>query len=215
MFTGIIEEIGIISKITSFAGGKRLNIAAKKVLDDLDIDQSIAISGVCLTVVEVNESSFTVEAVGETLIKTTIAHLRAKMPVNLERALRLNDRLGGHWVQGHINGIGSISRFEKRGESWYLEVSIPPVLRKYVIPEGSIAIDGISLTIAHLLDNRVGISVIPHTFKSTTMSNYKIGQSINIETDFLARYIENLLKNSQYQRKDATFSQEWFKRIGF
>lgn len=215
MFTGIIEEIGIISKIISFPGGKRLKIAAQKVLDDLDIDQSIAISGICLTTVETDKNSFTVEVVGETLQKTTMALVKEDIPVNLERALRLNDRLGGHWVQGHVNGIGKVMRFEKRGDSWYLEVSLSANLMKYVIQEGSIALDGISLTIAQVMDNRIGISVIPHTYKNTTISNYKIGQSINIETDFLARYIENFLNNEQYQKKNETFTQEWFKSLGF
>ena len=215
MFTGIIEEIGIVSQIITIPGGKRLKIAARKVLEDLDIDQSIAISGVCLTAVEITENDFSVEAVGETLQKTTIALVRNQTPVNLERALRLNDRLGGHWVQGHVNGIGKVRRFDNRGESWYLEISLPALLMKYVIPEGSIALDGISLTIAQVMDNRIGVSVIPHTYKSTTIAHYKIGQSINIETDFLAKYIEKFLENVQYQRKYATFSQEWFKKIGY
>jgi riboflavin synthase len=215
MFTGIIEEIGFISKITSFPGGKRLKIVAQKVLDDLAIDQSIAISGVCLTVVEIGKNSFTVEAVGETLQKTTMDLIRVQIPVNLERALRLNDRLGGHLIQGHVNGIGKVMRLERRGNSWYLEVSLPAILMKYIIEEGSIALDGVSLTIAHVMDNRVGISVIPYTYKNTTISDYKIGQQLNIETDFMARYIENFLKNTQHQIKNATFSQEWFKRLGF
>lgn len=215
MFTGIIEEVGTISKIKTLQGGRRITIKAQKVIDDLDIDHSIAVSGVCLTVVELEKGGFTVEAVGETLQKTTLSRSKSGMSVNLERALRFNDRLGGHLVQGHVNGMGNITSSDKKGESWYLELEIPASLSKYVIPEGSIAVDGISLTIAQLMENRLAISVIPHTYKNTTVSSYKIGQMVNIEIDFLARYVEKILLNTSFERKNATFSQEWFKRLGF
>jgi riboflavin synthase len=118
-------------------------------------------------------------------------------------------------VQGHVNGLGKVTSIDNKGESWYLELEIPASLAKYVIPEGSIAVDGISLTIAQVMENRLVISVIPHTYKNTTVSSYKNGQPVNIEIDFLARYVEKILLNTSFERKNATFSQDWFKRLGF
>jgi riboflavin synthase len=215
MFTGIIEEIGKISKQTYFRGGKRMMIRASKVLHDLEINHSIAVSGVCLTVIQVNDAGFIVEAVGETLKKSTLANIKTNTTVNLERALRPADRLGGHLVQGHVNGLGVVLSLTKRGENWFMEVMIPATLQRYVIPEGSIAIDGVSLTIAHIDNKRVGISVIPHTFKHTIISSYKIGQKVNIEIDFLARYVEKLVAGKNINTNYATFSEDWFKTLGF
>jgi len=215
MFTGLIEEIGKVTGITSIPGGKRIKIKASKVLEDLAVDHSIAVLGVCLTVVQVDDTGFTVEAVGETLKKSSLANLKNNTLVNLERALRPSNRLGGHLVQGHVNGLGVVSQLDKRGEYWYLEIKLPSVLTRYVIPEGSIAIDGVSLTIAHLHNNRAGFSVIPYTFKNTIISNYRIGQKVNIEIDFLARYVEKFIADKNLSGKDETFSQQWFKKLGF
>jgi riboflavin synthase len=213
MFTGLIEEIGQISSVTQIAGGKRLKIKAVKILDDLKIDDSVAINGVCLTSVKIDSDGFWTEAVGTTLEKTTLAKIHQGETVNLERAVRLSDRLGGHLVQGHVNGIGTITKISKLGENYFIEVSIPDNLQKYLIDEGSIALDGISLTIAKLINSTVGLSIIPHTWNNTNLVRRKVGDKVNIETDVIAKYIEKLI--SSKENPNDKFSDEWFKKIGY
>ena len=216
MFTGIIEETGKIIKISSISNGKQFKISSSKILTDLQVNHSVAVSGVCLTVISVNKGSFSVEAVGETLKKTTLAKMKQNQSVNLERAIQMNDRIGGHLIQGHINGIGKIKKINKKGENWYLEVVIPKELNAYVIDEGSISIDGISLTIAYLENTNIGISIIPHTFKNTIIPSYKAGKDVNIEVDFLAKYVEKVLHKQIYQKdKKVIFSKEWFETLGY
>jgi riboflavin synthase len=215
MFTGIIEETGIIKTIKNIRGGKRIVLSANRVLEDLRIEHSIAVSGVCLTVVDCSNSSFSVEAVGETLDKSTIGKLKQKQRVNLERAMSLNARLGGHLLQGHVNGVGRIDKIRQRGDNWFFEIKIPEDLKKYVIPEGSIAIDGISLTIATLEDTRVGLSIIPYTYQNTTLNQSKPGDDCNIETDIIGRYVENLLFHKKKEEKNNRITTEWLKSQGF
>ncbi len=212
MFTGLIEEIGTISRIDRISGGLRISVTAQKILDDLAVDHSVALNGVCLTAVNLRNNGFSAEAVGETLEKSNLSHLRVGDPVNLERALRMNDRLGGHLVQGHVNGIGKIFRFQQRGDNWLLEVDMPGELTRYIIPEGSIALDGISLTVAHFNGIRLGVSVIPHTYQNTVLKFRKAGDLMNVEIDFFARYIENFLR---HDRGGETFSENWLKRMGY
>lgn len=221
MFTGLIEEIGKVKKIDSISGGIRISLSASKIMDDLKIDDSVSVNGVCLTAVKIDSNNFVVEAVGETLKKTTFVELKENQIVNLERAVRLNDRLGGHLVQGHVNGVGRITNIQKLGENYFLEVEVPVHLTKYLIDEGSIAIDGISLTIAKLVDNKVGVSIIPHTWKSTNLSTRNIGAKVNIETDVIAKYIEKLLMNKKQNstgpadESGKPFSKEWFEEMGY
>ena len=193
MFTGIIEEVGRIRTSEPIDGGTRLTVHAPKISTGLDIGNSISVNGVCLTVVDNNPDSFIMEAVGETLEKTNIGELVVGSMVNLERALAATGRFGGHIVQGHVNATGTIQEWYRRGENWFLTVDLPPSLRRYVILEGSIAIDGISLTVATLADNRVGINIIPHTARVTNLQERQAGQRVNIEVDVLAKYVENLL----------------------
>ncbi len=193
MFTGIIEEIGEIVAIQKMTNGVRISVSAKKVLDDLKVDDSISIDGACQTVTGIQDRGFTVEAVGETLEKTTLARFRTGRKVNLERALTLQTRLGGHLVQGHVNGTGTVNKWIPRGENYYLEIELEPNLLHYCIAEGSIAVNGISLTIARLGSSSVGISIIPHTVKQTTLNHIKTGDPVNIETDVIAQYVERLL----------------------
>ncbi|MBU1100389.1 MAG: riboflavin synthase [Bacteroidetes bacterium] len=214
MFTGLIEEIGKITKISNIPGGKTLHISANNILDDLKIDDSVAVNGVCLTATKLSGNGFWADAVGATLEKTTLATIRENFSVNLERSVRLMDRLGGHLVQGHVNGIAKISQINKLGDNYFLEVAIPEGLKKYVIDEGSISIDGISLTIAKLNGIKVGVSVIPHTWKSTTLCKNKIGDNVNIETDVIAKYIEKLLLSNTDEDK-SKFSDDWFKKMGY
>ena len=212
MFTGIIEEIGKIIKIESIAGGKKLKILMDRISDDIKIDDSIAVNGVCLTITGIDKSGVWLDIVGETLEKTTLASMREGGSVNLERALRLSDRLGGHLVQGHVNGVGEITQISKRGENYYLEIFLPPDLIRYVVNEGSITVDGISLTIARIENMRIGISIIPHTWQHTMLSNARVGQKVNIETDVLAKYVEKILNNF---REEDKYSKEWFQELGY
>ena len=215
MFTGIIEEIGVIIRSSLIPGGQKITIRADKILEDLRVDHSVAVNGVCLTVVEISEKLFTVEAVGETLDKSTLIDLSTSASLNLERAMKLGDRLGGHLVQGHVNGIGKVSNLIQRGDNWYMEVDLSDELIRYVIPEGSIAIDGISLTVASLKGTKVGISIIPHTFKNTTLSQTKVGQKCNIETDLIAKYLEKWLKISSEDTGKKPITLDWLQSQGF
>jgi riboflavin synthase len=214
MFTGIIEEIGKISNIQPIAGGLRIRISSSKILDGISIDDSICVSGVCLTAIKVEDDGFWVDAVGATLEKTTFSKLQLSTLVNLERSLKLNDRLGGHFVQGHTNGIGTILEINKLGENYFLKIKVEENLEKYLIDEGSITIDGISLTIAELDGSKVGISLIPHTWQNTAIQTKNIGDKVNVETDVLAKYIEKLVgKNGANDNINIT--ENWLKELGY
>lgn len=213
MFTGLIEEIGKIKTIKSIPGGKQITIAAEKIMDDLKIDDSVCCSGVCLTVTGFTKNSFTVDAVGATLTKSTFASIHEQEWINLERSVRLNDRLGGHLVQGHVNGVGSIGDIEKPGDNYMLKISVPSSLSKYIVDEGSIAIDGISLTIAKIEESIITLSIIPHTWANTNLNIKKTGDKVNIETDVIAKYVEKLF---YYNNKNKdTFTDSWFDKLGY
>jgi riboflavin synthase len=213
MFTGLIEEIGIIQQILSIAGGKRIKINCKKILPELQRDDSIAVNGVCLTCTKIESDGFWCDAVGATLEKTTLNNLQPNQKVNLESSLRLSDKLGGHLVQGHVNAIGIISNIVNLGENYSIEITIPNGIRKYVVNEGSIAIDGISLTIANIINQKIFISVIPLTWHSTTLKERHLNDFVNIETDIIAKYVENLLFYSK--ENENKFTDEWFYKLGY
>ena len=213
MFTGLVEEIGKIDKINRISGGISIKIEANKIIEDLSVNDSICIDGVCLTVTNLDESGFWVDAVGATLEKTTFTSIKSSSLVNLERSVRLNDRLGGHLVQGHVNGIGTISEIKKLGENYLLNIDVPENLERYLIKEGSIAINGISLTIANLNKNIVSISVIPHTWQKTNLKFKKINDKVNVEIDVLAKYVERLLTKNDTAGKNIT--ENWLKEIGY
>jgi riboflavin synthase len=213
MFTGLIEEIGILDKIEPITDGRRIKISAVKIIEDIKVNDSIAVNGVCLTVVKIDKNSFWTEAVGETLKKTTINKLNQNCKLNLERALRLTDRLGGHLVQGHVNGIGKIKKINRIGDNYYLEVQIPEYLEKYVIKEGSIAIDGISLTIANLQGNLAGLSIIPHTWQNTNLQFNRVSEEVNIEVDIVAKYVEKLLGMKGNEKN--LLSESMLKNMGY
>jgi riboflavin synthase len=214
MFTGIVEEIGKISRIIPIEGGISIKIEASKILEDILVNDSICIDGVCLTVVKAESSAFWVEAVGATIDKTTFSEIKASSLVNLERSVRLNDRLGGHLVQGHINGVGSISGIEKLGENYLFKIIIPKELEKYLIKEGSIAINGISLTIADLENNEISISIIPHTWQNTSLKYKQVLDKVNVEIDILAKYVEKLLTN-KVDIPATNISEKWLKELGY
>jgi len=214
MFTGIIEEIGKIEKITPIAGGITIKIKAEKILEDVAVNDSICIDGVCLTVTKKDNETFWADAVGATLEKTTFIKIKADTSVNLERSVKLSDRLGGHLVQGHVNGVGTITEITKLGENYLLKIFIPDELDKYLIKEGSIAINGISLTIADLKSNEIPISIIPHTWQNTNLKDKKVNDKVNVEIDILAKYVEKLLtKVNNSSNKNIT--ENWLKEIGY
>lgn len=214
MFTGIIEEIGKISSIQPIAGGMRIKISSSKILDDISVDDSICVSGVCLTAIKVEDDGFWVDAVGATLEKSTFSKIQLSAPVNLERSLKLNDRLGGHFVQGHTNGIGTILELNKLGENYFLKIKVDENLERYLIEEGSITIDGVSLTIAELDGSKVGISLIPHTWQNTSIKFKKVGDKVNVETDVLAKYIEKLVINNG-ANDNINITENWLKELGY
>jgi riboflavin synthase len=195
MFTGIVEEIGTIKGIKgSSAGGRKFRIGCKTVLEDLSIGDSLSVNGVCLTIVDRFEGEVDVEAVEETIKKTALSGLMIGDPVNLERAAAMSSRIGGHLVQGHVDATGKVLSVERLPMSWIFRFRIPKSLMKYVIPVGSIAINGVSLTVAEKLSDSFKVAIIPHTFENTVFKFLRVGSSVNIEIDVIAKYVESLLK---------------------
>lgn len=193
MFTGIVESTGTIQALDGVRGGLELTVEAPSMAPDFAQGDSIAVNGVCLTVVDHGDEAFDVEIVPETVARTTFGGLREGDRVNLERPMRLSDRIDGHLVQGHVDGVGRIAALEERGNSLWYEVEIPADLAPFVIEKGSIALDGISLTIAGLTGNLAAVSIIPHTASITTFGSRQIGDGVNIEVDMIGRYVASLL----------------------
>jgi riboflavin synthase len=194
MFTGIVEELGHVEAITPVAGGARLDIAAKAVLDDASLGASIAVNGVCLTVVQFTDDTWSTDAVIETLARSNLGDLKPGDPVNLERPVRLADRLGGHLVQGHVDATGTlVERAPQADGSHLVRIDAPGDVMRYVVHKGSITVDGISLTVAAVHDDGFSIAVIPHTLAVTTMGTRAVGERVNLEVDVLAKYVERLL----------------------
>lgn len=189
MFTGLIETVGIISHAERVGGGARLEIYAPDFGRDMAIGDSVAVNGACLTVVRFARGSFVVDVSLETLDRTTLQHVRVQSKVNLERAMRLSDRLGGHMVSGHIDGVGTFTQRHPSGNSVIYQFDLPESLADYLIEKGSICIDGVSLTIARLNGNQIACSIIPHTEKTTTLGELKIGDTVNVEADMIAKYV--------------------------
>jgi riboflavin synthase len=197
MFTGLVEEKGTVQKAEPRPGGRRLWIGAQRVLEDARLGDSISVSGCCLTVVERTDDSFAVEMVPETLRRTTLGTLATGDPVNLERAMRLDQRLGGHLVQGHVDGVAEVIRMEAEGEGQRLTLELPRSLARFVAEKGSIAIDGVSLTVAACTGTRCEVALIPHTLEVTTAGDYRPGRKVNVEVDLMARYAARLLEESE------------------
>lgn len=193
MFTGIVEEVGKIISIKRIGDGLEFVIGAKKVLRDIGIDNSICVNGVCLTVVRKRKKDFTVQAVKETLRKTNLGELQIGGAVNLERSVRLHDRLGGHLVQGHVDATGIVIKVEALKSSWMYTIEFPKKYRKYLIYVGSISVDGTSLTVARLSRNTMTIAIIPYTYKNTVFQFYKKGTRVNLEFDVIGKYIESIV----------------------
>jgi riboflavin synthase len=193
MFTGIIQEIGSVDGVIQIGGGVRLTIDAQRSAHQLNVNDSISINGACQTVVAKEGRSCTVVAVEETLLKTTLGSLRSSQRVNLELPLKVGDRLGGHIVSGHVDCVGEVHSVVERGSSWLVKILLPKGSLRYVIPVGSIAVDGVSLTVASIDENVVAVSIIPHTMDNTIFSEYRAGTRVNIEFDMIGKYIERLM----------------------
>ena len=193
MFTGIVEELGQVQEIESSSSGMELNISAKLVMDDLNIGDSIAVNGVCLTVTRKKNNQFSLDLVSETLDKSNLGELIEGDYVNLERAMKASDRFGGHILQGHVETLGVILDKQQYKENAVISVGLDPEWMRFCIPKGSIALDGISLTIAKIEVNIIEIALIPHTLKHTTLGLKSKSDTLNIETDLIGKYVERLL----------------------
>ncbi len=193
MFTGLVEEIGSVRRVEAGSEYRKITIDASRVLDDLALGDSISVDGACQTVTDIDTGGFAVETLATSLQKTTLGRLARGSQVNLERAVTPQSRFGGHLVQGHVDGLGRISGLRRRGHNVYLEVILPDELARYCISEGSVALDGTSLTIAELRGTRITMNIIPTTWDHTVLRQRSVGDHVNVEVDMMARYAERLL----------------------
>jgi riboflavin synthase len=196
MFTGLIQETGQIASLQRVRGKTRITVNAKTIPAELKLGDSVAVSGVCLTAVEIERHHFSCDLAEETLKRTSLGNLRQGSCVNLELPTRPQERLGGHVVQGHVDGVGKLLALEKTkgGEDWRMTIEIPDELSRYIVPQGSITVEGISLTVAQIRSNQIEIAIIPHTYGATNLHTLKRNSAINIEVDVLAKYAEKLMK---------------------
>lgn len=215
MFTGIVEEVGLIEKIKIGEKSSSLIIKASNVLKGIDIGDSICTNGVCLTVVKISENKFEVDVMPETLRKTNFNQLKIGSKVNLERALTLNTRLGGHIVSGHIDGTGKIIHIEREDNAVWFWIEIAEELTRYIVEKGSITVDGISLTVAFVDNKSFKVSIIPHTAKETILLNKLVGEEVNIECDILAKYIERLINPKIQKSMERKIDEKFLIENGF
>lgn len=213
MFTGLIEEVGRVHQVRRQGDFQYLEIAATHIRDTLRLGDSINIDGACQTVVHLSADTFAVESVAETLARTTLGDLQPGSGVNLERSMRLQDRLDGHLVLGHVDGVALLTGLQRGNESWLLEVEIPSGLERYIASKGSVAINGISLTVVDTTPQTFTISVIPHTFEHTTLSQKQTGARVNLEVDLIARYVERML--SSQENPSAGLTLEKMRDMGY
>jgi riboflavin synthase len=219
MFTGIIEGLGTISGIQPSNQGKKITVKSDFFLENTKIGDSIALNGACLTAVEIRGNSFQVDVAPETLSMSILSHAKIGDRVNLERALRLSDRLDGHLVSGHVDGIGKIKERKNQGNAIIITVEIPDTISRYIIKKGSVAVDGVSLTVNACNSNSFQISIIPHTAKLTTVGFKRIGDQVNIETDMIGKYIERFITqkagDSESQTNRSSIDMEFLAKKGF
>ena len=194
MFSGIVEEMGAIQALDKGLAGAKFSILACVILDDLHVGDSVSVSGACLTVTKIEAQSFSVDISTETLNRTILGKIPVGTPLNLERAMKLNARIGGHLVTGHVDGIGALRAREQDGNAIYLTIEAPADIMRYCVAKGSITIDGISLTINAVMDRSFAVAIIPHTAQVTTMGLKQIGDVVNLESDLIGKYVERLLQ---------------------
>ena len=217
MFTGIVEEKGTVKSLSANTLPAKIKIECHKVLEGTNTGDSIAVNGVCLTATEITENSFTADVMNETLERSSLGSLKTGSHVNLERALSLNTRLGGHIVSGHIDGTGKISKIEMIENTYWYTVSCSDSLLKYIIEKGSIAIDGISLTVARVTHSNFQVSIIPHTLKETILMDKKAGDTVNLENDVIGKYVERLItfKGEYTEKKESRITKAFLLENGF
>jgi riboflavin synthase len=217
MFTGLVEGTGKLTKIEPRGKDMRLTVQAAFELDRLELGESVSVDGVCLTVVSWEGSTFTVDVSQETLSRTTLAKRKMGDEVNLERALKLGDRLGGHLVNGHVDGTARVTKLQKRGESWVFQFEIPAELSRYLIEKGSVAVDGVSLTVNRCDDNSFDVNVVAHTAAVTTMRSLAVGDEVNIEVDLIGKYVEKFVRNISKNNspEDKGVDRELLAKHGF
>lgn len=215
MFTGLVEEVGITQSILKGSKSAKITIKAAKVLEEVSLGDSIATNGVCLTVTSFTNNTFSVDVMAETMRKSNLNNLKPGDKVNLERALRLGDRLGGHLVSGHVDGIGTIKEFKKEDNAIWVSINTPSSILKYIIQKGSIAIDGISLTIAYVDDEIFKVSIIPHTKDATTLLTKNIGSEVNLECDMIGKYVEKLLAFKENTPVQSNIDMNFLSKHGF
>ncbi|MCY8393531.1 riboflavin synthase [Bacillus haynesii] len=215
MFTGIIEEVGTILDMKKAGSAMSLVIQSNKVIEDVKLGDSIAVNGVCLTVNEFGSGSFTADVMLETLKATSLGTLKKGSRVNLERAMAANGRFGGHMVSGHVDGTASIVRIEKAANAVYYDLKLDPSLAKMLVLKGSIAVDGVSLTIFGLTEDQVIVSLIPHTLDETIFPEKKAGSIVNIECDMIGKYIYRFLHQGKQEKQTKPLTESFFKDNGF
>ena len=217
MFTGIVEEVGSLKEICLGNGFSNVEINCSKVLEETKIGDSISVNGVCLTVNKLNNNSFVADVMGETLERTNLGNLKSGSKVNLERALKLSDRLGGHIVSGHIDGKGRIISIESKEDGTWFTINAPDEILKYIIFKGSIAIDGISLTVAYVDNEIFKVSVIPHTLENTILSYKSEGSYVNLENDMVGKYIETFssFQSESNKSEKSGITLDFLRESGF
>lgn len=214
MFTGIVEELGKISALEREADGAKIRISAKIVTKDSQEGDSIAVNGVCLTALNIKSDEFSADVSGETLLRSTLGGLSVGSKVNLERAVTPQTRLGGHIVQGHVDARGKFLNAEKHGDFWTVRISYPEEIGQYLVYKGSVAVEGISLTIADLREDYFDIAVIPKTWELTNLSSLKSSDAVNLEADIIAKYVERILLYGK-QEKSEGVTMEKLQNLGF
>lgn len=215
MFTGLIQSLGKVSSLNRQGGSAALQIETELVKDDLQLGESIAVNGVCLTVTSWGERSFCADVSPETLQCSTLGTLRPNSQVNLERAMRLSDRLGGHLVSGHIDCVATVRRRYQDQNAIRFDFRVPPEALRYLVEKGSVAVDGISLTVNSVTNNGFSVAVIPHSLARTTLQQCRAGAQVNIETDLIGRYVERLLSLSNEKKMGPGLSLELLAKNGF
>lgn len=216
VFTGIIEEVGVVKSIRMGAQSAVITIQAEKVMEDIHVGDSIATNGVCLTVTSFDKNSYSVDVMHETLRRTNLGTLKSGSRVNLERAMAADGRFGGHIVAGHVDDPGTITSMEKDDNAIWITIRTTPAVLKYIVEKGSIAIDGISLTVARVDDKSFAVSVIPHTGANTTLLEKKPGDTVNLETDMVGKYVEKLLRYEESKEKPQSgITMDFLKSHGF
>ncbi len=193
MFTGIVRELGVVVEVDEAAGGRRLVVRAPETVARATAGDSIAVNGCCLTVTSVAADAVSFDAVPETIARTTLGDLRPEHRVNIEPALRAGDELSGHYVQGHVDGVGRVQSMESEGEGMRVFVAAPEAVLRYCVEKGSVTVDGVSLTVAELAEDAFAVALVPHTLVATTLSDLQPGQAVNLEADVLAKYVEKLI----------------------